>query len=262
MGKDQEWEALTKLRMAEPKLGYRGEVGLITPISGSAREWEAVRPLGLRFSYNSVWLESSEPEQLKAVEPQLAKAAAELNVAQKKDLIVLVCTAGSFVGGPGYEKHLERIMTDASGSPSLTVISTVLDLFKDMGIKKIALVGPYLKETFDLEVKFLEAYGIHVLYVNYPERGLGPVAEYWAHDKDPYAVYRWVLEAAAAAPDADAIFVSCVVSSILYICQQLEEVIGKPVISSQSALFYGILKLLKIPDPIPPYGQALTRPRL
>jgi len=85
-----EWEALVKLRITEPKLGYRGEVGLITPIAGSAREWEAVRPQGLRFNYNSVWLESSNAEDLKKVEPQLAKAAAELNVAHKKDLITLV----------------------------------------------------------------------------------------------------------------------------------------------------------------------------
>jgi len=143
----------------------------------------------------------------------------------------------------------------------LTVISAVLDLFKDMGIKKIALVGPYQKETFDLEVKFLEAYGINVIYVNYPERELGPIAEYWAHDKEPYDVYKWVLNAANKAPDADAIFCSCVMSSILDICTQLEEVIQKPVISSQSAAFYGILKFLQIPDAIPAYGQALTRPR-
>lgn len=259
----QEWEALTKLRMAEPKLGYRGEVGVIVPFAGMVREWEAVRPLGVRFSYDAIRLEGIvEPETIKALQTQQADAARRLSTAHKMDLIALACTSGSFIGGPGHEKHLEKIIADASGSPALVAISAVLDLFKDMGIKKVALVGPYLKEVFDIEVKYLEAYGIHVLYTNTPERALGPVAEYWECDKDPYAAYRWVLDSAAAAPDADAIFVSCMVSSILEICRQLEEVIGKPVISSQSALFYGILKFLKIPDPIPPYGQALTRPRL
>jgi len=131
-----------------------------------------------------------------------------------------------------------------------------------MGIKKIVLVGPYLKEVFDIEVKFFEAYGIKVIYVNDPERGLGPIAEYWDCDKDLYGPYKWVLNAADKAPDADAIFVSCMASSILDICLQLEEVVKKPVISSQSALFYGILKFLQIPDAIPAYGRALTRPRL
>jgi len=257
----QEWEALTKLRMTEPVVGYRGEVGLIAPVSGMAREWEAVRPLGLRFSYALVRLEGNKPEQLKALEPQLAGAAANLNMAHKMDMIVLLCTSGSFIGGPGYEEHLMKIMTDASGSPSLTVIAAVMDLFRDMGIKKVALVAPYLKETFDIEVDFLESKGIHVLCVKGPKKGLGPIAEYWAYDKDPYAVYRWVLDAAVAAPDADGIFVTCMVSSILQVCQQLEEATGKPVISSQSAALYGILKFLKMPDPIPYYGQALTRPR-
>lgn len=258
----QEWETLVKLRMIEPKVGYRGEVGLITPQSGIVREWEAIRPLGLRFNYSLVRLEGSKPEQLKALEPQLADAAANLSLAHKMDLIVLTCTSGSFVGGPGYEKHIMKIMTNASGSPSLTVISAVMDLFEDMGIRKIAMVGPYPKETFDIEVDFLEASGIHVLCVKGPEKALTVNTEYWAYDKDLYAVYKWVLDAAATAPDADGIFVTCMNSSILDVCQQLEEATGKPIISSQSAAMYGILKFLRIPDAIPAYGQALTRPRL
>lgn len=257
-----EWETLTQLRMAEPMIGYRGEVGLITPMAGMVREWEAIRPLGIRFNYSLVRLEGNEPEQLKALEPQLAEAASNLNMAHKMDLIILLCTAGSFVGGPGYEKHLMKTMTDASGSPSLTVIAAAMDLFKDMEIKKIALVGPYLKETFDIEVEFLEENGFQVLCVKGPEKkGLGPIAEYWAYDKDPYAVYKWVLDAAADAQEADCIFVTCMASSILKVCQQLEEATGKPILSSQSVAFYGILKFLKIPDPIPFYGQALSRPR-
>jgi len=256
-----EWETLTELRMSEHMLGYRGEVGLISPIAGMGREWEAVRPLGVRFNYGLVRLEGNEPDQLRALEPQLADVAATLNMAHKMDLIILLCTSGSFVGGPGYEKHLMKTMTDASGSPSLTVIAAVMDLFKDMEIKKIALVGPYLKETFDIEVHFLETNGFDVLCVKGPEKGLGPIAEYWVYGMDPYAVYRWVLDAADAAPEADCIFVTCMVSSMLKVCQQLEKAIGKPVISSQSAAMYGILKFLRIPDPIPAYGQALTRSR-
>jgi maleate isomerase len=136
-----------------------------------------------------------------------------------------------------------------------------MDLFSEMDIKKIALVGPYLKETFDIEVNFLETNGFSVLCIKGPEKGLRTPAEYWAFQQDPYAVYRWVLNAASAAPEADCIFVTCMSSSILKVCQQLEEAIGKPVISSQSAAMHGILKFLRIPDPIPAYGQALTRSR-
>lgn len=86
----QEWEVLTKLRMAEPKLGYRGEVGVIVPFAGMVREWEAVRPLGVRFSYDTIRLEGIvEPETIKALETQYTDAARRLSTAHKMDLIAL-----------------------------------------------------------------------------------------------------------------------------------------------------------------------------
>jgi maleate isomerase len=257
-----EWETLTKLRISEPKLGYRGEVGLIAPMAGMVREWEAVRPIGLRFNQTIIRLEGNEPEQLKAMEPQLGDAAKLLNGAHKMDLIMLLCTSGSFIGGAGYEEHLMKIMTEASGSRSLTVIAAAIDLFKELEVKSVALVGPYLKETFQAEVDFLKAKGIDVACIKGSDKGLGPISEYWEYDKQSYAVYKWVLDAAAEAPDTDLIFVTCMASPILMICNELEEATGKPVLSSQSIALYGILKALKIPDPIPAYGKILRRPRL
>ncbi len=62
-------------------------------------------------------------------------------------------------------------------------------------------------------------------------------------------------------PDADCVFVTRKWSSITAIVDTLAEQIGKPIISSSSATLYGILKKLGIQDSVPPYGQALVRPR-
>jgi maleate cis-trans isomerase len=69
-------------------------------------------------------------------------------------------------------------------------------------------------------------------------------------------------EAANEAPDADCVFISCMMSPTMAILNTLEKEVRKPVISSLSATLYGILKKLRIPDPVYPYGEALTRPRL
>ena len=135
-------------------------------------------------------------------------------------------------------------------------------LFKDMDIKKVVLVGPYIDSLFDAEVKFFEAYGIEALYVKGSGLGISKPAEFRAYGMDPYAGYKLVKDGAKADPSADCVFLTCTVSPLLGVADALEKEIGKPVISSNSATLYGMLKKLKIPDPVHHYGEALTRLRL
>jgi len=85
--------------------------------------------------------------------------------------------------------------------------------------------------------------------------------EYLRYYEDTYATFPLVVEASKAAPDADAIFVSCMISRILGTADVMEKTTGMPVISSLSATLYGILKKLGIQDPVSGYGQALRRQR-
>jgi len=78
---------------------------------------------------------------------------------------------------------------------------------------------------------------------------------------DPYATYRLIKDGAKAAPDADCVFVTCMMSTIVAVVDSVEQETGKPVISSRSAILYGILKALGIPDPVYHYGEALIRNR-
>jgi len=239
--------------------GWRAEVGIVAPYSGLYREWETVVPEGIRFCQVVVGMEGVTAEALKkmteGVEPEVKK----LTFSHRDDLICFACTAGSFIGGPGWDKMIIEKIEKATGIPATTTSTCVLELFKDMGIKKIALVGPYLKEVFDAEVKFFEGNGIKVLTVN--GLGLSKMSDYWDYYTNPYAAYKIAKEGAKAAPDADCVFVTCMLSSIVPIVDILEKEIGKPVVSSSSATMYGILKKLGIADPIYHYGEALVRPR-
>ena len=129
-----------------------------------------------------------------------------------------------------------------------------------MGIKKIALVGPYPDPTFEEEVNFLKANGIETLY--WKGLGLVDIGEYWEYEMNPYSTYRLIKDGAKAAPNADCVFLTCMASPMLSVVDTLEGELGKPVISSLSATLYGILKMLEIPDSVYHYGEALTRPRI
>lgn len=251
--------------MVEPQIqirslkGWRAEVGMLAPMPGMYREWDIVAPEGVRFSSVVLGIGGSDVDDLKKMAEAIEPEAKKLNIGTKRDLICLGCTSGSFVGGEGYDQMLIARIEKASGSPATTTTTCVLELFNDMGIKKIALVGPYLESVFDEEIKFLKINGIETLYLK--ALGLSKPSEYWDYYVDPYACYKLVREGAKAAPGADCVFVTCMMSPIMAIVDTLEKEIGKPVISSCSATLYGILRKLGIPDQVPHYGQALMRAR-
>jgi len=249
--------------MAEPQAqsihGWRAEVGMIAPLPGMYREWGIVAPEGVKFSNVVLGMRQVTPEGLKQMVGIIEDEAKKLTLGCKKDLICFGCTAGSFIGGPGYDQMLIEKIEKATDTPTTTTATCMLEIFKDIGIKKIALVGPYVDSIFDVQVKFLKANGIDVLAV----KGLGfsKVTEYWDYYMNPYMGYGIAKDGAKAAPGADCVFVTCIMSNIVPTVDTLEKEIGKPVISSLSATLYGILKKLRIPDPVYHYGQALVRPR-
>jgi len=241
--------------------GWRAEVGMLSPAAGMYREYEIVAPEGVKFSRVVLPAPAQVvPEEFKKMGEAVEAEAKKFISVVKPDLICLGCTSASFVGGPGYDQQLIKRIEEASGSPATTTATCMVEVFKDMGIKKIALVGPYVKELFDIEVEFLKAHDIETLCVKY--LGIAETSAYYDYYMDPYRVYHLAKEGNKAAPDADCVFVSCMWSTILGVVDALEKEIGKPVISSCSASLYGILKKLGIPDPVYHYGEALTRPRL
>ncbi len=239
--------------------GWRAEVGVLTPMTWMCREWEVAAPEGVKFSKAAMGHEEHTAQALKDLADAVEAESKKLNHGRKCDLIVFACTSGGFIEGPQHAQKLINKIERASGSPATTTISCVLELFEDMGVKKISLVGPYPDFTFEEEVKLFDAYGIETLH--WQGMGLVPMAEYWEFGMNPYSCYKIVKEGAKAAPEADCVFLTCMVSPMLGVADTLEREIGKPVISSQSATLYGILKKLGIPDPVYNYGEALRRPR-
>jgi len=254
--------------MAEPQIdlpvlkGWRAEIGILDPGNTLYREWEIAAPEGVRFSRTVLVITETTPKGVRDMNNRIEAEAKKINMAYKCVLICLACTSGSFLEGPGYDQNIIERIEKASGSPATTTTTCVLELFKDMGIKKVVLVGPYIDSLFDAEVKFFTAYGIKALYVKGSGLGISKPAEFRAYGTDPYAGYKLVKAGAKVDPTADCIFLTCTVSPLLGVADVLEKEIGKPVISSNSATLYGMLKMLGIPDPVYHYGEALTRPRL
>lgn len=111
-------------------------------------------------------------------------------------------------------------------------------------VKKLAVVTPYIDAINELERKFMESIGLDVVYFE----GLG-IADTVAIAKiEPADVVALGEEALKAAPDADALFISCGNLRTVEAIPRLEDAFGKPVISSNAALIWSGLRLAGIDD--------------
>jgi maleate isomerase len=132
-----------------------------------------------------------------------------------------------------------------------------LEAFSDLGVKRIALIGPYLKEVFDAEVRFFKHHGIETLYLKAMEyRYVKDISSLYER---PYVYYRMAKEAYRSVKNIDAIFITCMASPALKIIDVLEQETGVYVLSSISASLYGVMKKLGIKGPIQNYGKVFDR---
>jgi len=188
-------------------------------------------------------LTETTPESLAEMRKQSLAEAKKLSYGLM-DLILYGCTSGSFIGGPGYDEEIIREIESAVGIPTTTTSSCVLKAFADLGVKKIALIGPYIKEVFNAEIKFFESHGVDTLYLKAMEYRY--VKDIALLQWKPYVFYHMAKEAYEKAKEIDAIFITCMASPAIKIIDTLEQETGVYVISSNSASLYGSLKKLGI----------------
>ncbi len=201
-------------------------------------------------------LTETTPESLVEMRKQALAEAKKLSYGLM-DLILYGCTSGSFIGGPGYDEEIIKEIESAVGIPTATTSTCVLKAFADLRVKKIALIGPYIKEVFDAEIKFFKSHGIDTLYLKAMEYSY--VRDISLLREKPYVFYRMAKEAYQKAKDIDAIFITCMASPAIKIIHTLEQETGVYVLSSNSASLNRVLKKLGIKGPIENYGKVFDK---
>ncbi len=233
---------------------WRARIGVLQPNPNLTLtcEWAELMPEGITVSEALMGLPSVTAENLLEMRKSAVAEAKKLSDAMM-DIIVFACTSGSFVGGPGYDEDIIKELETAVGIPALTSSTCVRTACADLGVKSMALIGPYTKDIFDIEIKFFKENGIDTLYSKSLE--LFEIKDYMRLHEHPYMYYRMAKEAYRQAPDVDVIFITCLCSPSSKIIYTLEMETGKPVISSCLATLYGVLKKLGINEPIEELGR-------
>lgn len=218
-------------------------VGLIIPSSNRMVEQEMARffPPGVTLHVARLRMTGPHHVPLDQLLPRIEDATRTLTDA-KCDVVAFHCTATSMEEGMAGEERVLAAVARA-GAPQVTSTATAIRrAFDVLGARRIVLLTPYSAHVTEEEAGFLREAGYEVVHA----RGFAMKGsdEYCA---TPPQFWRdRALE--AARPDADVYFLSCANISVFPVIEEIEQKLGRPVVTSNQAVIWEALSLLGITD--------------
>jgi maleate isomerase len=168
------------------------------------------------------------------------------------EVIALVQTSASLFADD-YDAVTVKRMTAASGVPSLTSAQAIGAALRALGASRIAMATPYSPEVI--------ARTSHYYQTKY---GMTVVAAESLGAADAYAIGKMDAGLAQAAlsrinrPDIDALVVPGGNFPTLDRIAPWERAFGKPVITTNQAALWAVLRTMKISEPLPEWGRLLA----
>ena len=177
----------------------------------------------------------------------MADAASRIQPDVKPNVISYSCTSGSIIIGE--EKIMAEIKKGAPYAIPMTLVTGVVDALIELKIKKIVVGTPYLDEINTKEAEFLYKKGFEIINIQGLNLTKGiefgrVTPEYWK---------KFALELDDI--NADAIFLSCGGIRTVEVIHEIENITGKPVITSNQAQIWSCLRKAGIEDNIRGFGK-------
>lgn len=197
--------------------------------------------------------EELTPETIAQMGLDLPAAAALLPQSAKFDAVAYGCTSGTTL--IGIDRVAELVKGAVNTRHVAQPLTATLTAFAALEISKIGLVSPYIDTVSGPMRQTFEAAGYSVpSMVSFGEEVEANVARI-----DPASIHAAALEVGAN-PEAEAVFLSCTNLRTLDIITDLEQRLGKPVVSSNQALAWYMARLSDAPLAEDAPGQLFTKP--
>lgn len=238
-------------------IGWRARLGFLLPPGNPTVEPEmiALAPEGVSLHFHRMTargvggsLEGQDQRNRMMVDN--IDSSIELLAMVKPGVIVLAHTATSYYLGREGEADLLARLERSTGTRVVTAFGSVVRALERLGVRRLALGTPYSPETTLQGKAHLEAHGLQVVsFANL--KGVTNI-----YDETAERAYR--LARVVDRENAEAVFLSGTGMPTLPVLEALEQDLGKPVISSASAMMWHALRLAGVGQPIPGYGRLLT----
>lgn len=216
-------------------------IGLIVPAGNMALEWEFSRYLPPGFAFNTARAVRRTDAGLDFASllemGDEALPAARSLMRTRPEVILYGCTSGSFIEG---SQDIPIRIACETDTHCLTTAGAVLAAHEALGARNVVLITPYPDAVNHAEIAFLKQAGIVVnLCDSLPCDADHPIGA--VSDAETMAL---AFRHADAIREADALFISCTNLLTLDRIATLEARLGRPVISSNLASLWGVLRHL------------------
>lgn len=235
-------------------IGTRATLGLIVLQADETIESEARRLVaddGVAIYHSRIVMPPEvTPQTLQTMEAELPKSAAMLPDIDF-DVIGYCCTSGStIIGSDGVAAAVRSIHPEAKVTDPM---AAAIAAFRTLQIGRLGFVTPYVADVSAAMRKLLERHGFEIA-------GFGSFAQ--GDDRvvariSPTSVLD-AIETVNAMSACDGVLVACTNLRVAEIAKEAERRIGKPVVSSNLALLWHMLRLAGIEPYRPGYGTLFS----
>ena len=231
----------------------RAKLGFVLLASEQTIESEMMRyvpeGVGVHFS------RANNPDEitattLAAMRDSLAPAAAVLAPNADLDVICYACTSGSVVMGE--DVVIGELLRGSNARQATTLVSGVFAAFEALGVRRVAVATPYLDEVNRIEADYFANKGFDVVRLE----GLNLTLDSEMVRVTPNYLRDFAIS--VDSPDAEAVFVSCGALRSVEVIDEIEAVVGKPVVTSNQGMLWHCRRLSGIDDRLDGMGR-LTR---
>jgi len=231
------------------------KLGLLIPPANGSLPGEAASMYSGSMEYliESLGLESMTPDGYDAVLDRIAPKA-KLLAQRGAQGILLMGTSLSFYKGQAFNEQLTQSLVDATGLPSMTMSTAVIEGLRAVGGTELVAATAYNDEVNDRLESFLTEHGFTVSAV----RGLEIEAIDDLNSVTPEQLITFCSDVATMGPNADAMLISCGGLPTLEILAPVESRTGIPAVTSTPHALWSGARLLGVDSRMPGYGQLLS----
>ncbi|WP_415182469.1 ectoine utilization protein EutA [Phaeovulum sp.] len=230
-----------KPRLDDRPVPHRvGLVALATDHTSEVDYARILAPRGIGVYVNRIpYANPVTPETLAAMEPGLAKAAALILPDEPLDAVIYGCSSASVVIGDAAVRA--AVQRGKPGVAVVTPISATLAGLRAMGARRISVLTPYSVATSASTAQLFDTEGFTVdrftcLDMD-DDRAMARIS--------PDEIVAFARD--AMAKTSDALFISCTAVRAAGIIDQVEAATGALALSSNYAVAWNVLRLLKDP---------------
>ncbi|MDW3221584.1 MAG: Asp/Glu racemase [Paracoccaceae bacterium] len=157
-------------------------------------------------------------------------------------IVLYGCTSATLTHGSRFDRDLAARMKTGSGAISITAAGALVAALRALDVTRVGFASPYLGEINDQAERFLRGAGIKVVQ----RADIGRILDnYGQGELTPDDVFDLALRADHT--EAQAIVLSCTDMRSVEAIERIETALGKPVVTSNQAMVFEVMRALKCP---------------